>query len=117
MSLLSVCPYFLIFEHPKQMIKRDLVDRVEKRVYLNQKQAEAVVNILFQSIIDSLVGGDKLVVQGFGSFHVRKRNARNCHIPTTGERIAVPAKKVPFFKAGKELRKMVDGGSYNITSV
>ncbi len=63
---------------------------------------------MFQSITDSLTEGDKVELRGFGSFRIRERSARVGRNPKSGEKVAVPAKKVPFFKAGKELREIVD---------
>jgi|SaaInlStandDraft_2_1057019.scaffolds.fasta_scaffold289449_1 integration host factor subunit beta len=90
------------------MTKADLVEKVVSRIEINKRQAEAVINAMIQSISDSLVGGDRVIVQGFGSFRVRARNGRNFRNPKSGEIVAVPAKKVPFFTAGKDLRAMVD---------
>jgi integration host factor subunit beta len=67
-----------------------------------------VVSIIFQSITDSLSEGDNVAIRGFGIFCVRERNAKIGRNPKSGERVEVPAKKVPFFKAGKDLRAMVD---------
>ena len=94
------------------MNKLDLVDNVANKANLNKQQAEAVINAMIQSIVDSLAGGDKVTVQGFGSFRVRARNGRTCRNPKSGERVEVPPKKVPFFTAGKDLRKMVDGEGF-----
>jgi len=97
------------------MKKSDLVDRIVNKKNINRKQAEAVINTILQNITDSLAGGDKVAINGFGSFHVREKNARICHLPKTGERIEVPAKKVPVFRAGKDLREIVNGGGYNLS--
>ena len=67
-----------------------------------------VVNTVFQSITESLAEGKKVELRGFGSFRVRSRNARIGRNPKSGDRVDVPAKRVPFFKAGKELRELVD---------
>ena len=94
------------------MNKLDLVDNVANKANLNKQQAEAVINAMIQSIVDSLAGGDKVTVQGFGSFRVRARNGRTWRNPKSGERVEIPPKKVPFFTAGKDLRKMVDGEGF-----
>ena len=90
------------------MTKADLVEKVADTLKLTKKEAEAIVTIIFQSITDSLSKGDKVELRGFGSFRVRERNARIARNPKSGEPVEVPAKKVPFFKAGKALREMVD---------
>ncbi len=90
------------------MTKADLVDRVSDKIQLTKKQTEVIVNTLFTSITDALTEGDKVELRGFGSFRVRQRNSREGRNPKTGQSVHIPAKKVPFFKAGKELREMVD---------
>ena len=90
------------------MTKAELVDQVADKVDLTKKQTEVIVNILFQSITEALSQGDKVELRGFGSFRIRDRNPREGRNPKTGDAVHIPAKKVPFFKAGKELREMVD---------
>ncbi len=90
------------------MTKAELVDNVADRVNLTKKQTEVIVNILFNSITEALSDGDKVELRGFGSFRIRARNPREGRNPKTGDTVHIPAKKVPFFKAGKELREMVD---------
>ena len=91
------------------MTKAELVRKLANKIKLNRKQAEDVVNAITQSISDSLAGGDKVEIRGFGSFVIRERNARIAHNPRSREIVEVPAKRVPFFKAGNDLRKVVDG--------
>jgi integration host factor subunit beta len=90
------------------MTKADLVKRVSDRIQMTKKQTEVIVNTVFSSITDALTGDDKVELRGFGSFRVRRRNSRDGRNPKTGQAVHVPAKKVPFFKAGKELRELVD---------
>jgi integration host factor subunit beta len=90
------------------MTKAELVDNVADKVNLTKKQTEVIVNILFSSITEALSDGDKVELRGFGSFRIRDRNPREGRNPKTGDTVHIPAKKVPFFKAGKELREMVD---------
>ncbi len=97
------------------MTKADLVEKVASTIKLTKKETEVIVAIIFQSITDSLSGGDKVEIRGFGSFRIRERNARIARNPKSGERVEVPAKKVPFFKAGKELRAMVDVNGFEIS--
>ena len=97
------------------MTKSDLVEKVADTLKLTKKEAETVVSIIFQSITDSLSKGDKVELRGFGSFRVRERNARIGRNPKSGERVEVPAKKAPFFKAGKELREMVDVNGFELS--
>ena len=92
------------------MTKAELVDKIaEKKVDVTRKQVEVVVNTVLDGIKDALSRDDKVEIRGFGSFRIRHRRAKEGRNPKTGEAVAVPPKKVPFFKAGKEMREMVDG--------
>ena len=90
------------------MTKAELVEKVANQINLTKKQTEVVVNTVFSSITDSLAEGKKVELRGFGSFRIRQRNARVGRNPKPGQKVDVPSKKVPFFKAGKELRELVD---------
>jgi len=91
------------------MTKSELVDKLaEKNGALTRKESEAVVNLIFDSMGDALRSGEKVEIRGFGSFTVRERDAREARNPKSGEVVDIPAKKVPFFKTGKELRERVD---------
>ena len=90
------------------MTKAELVEKVSGKINLTKKQTEVVVNTVFQSITDSLSDGKKVELRGFGSFRIREGNARVGRNPKSGAQVDVPAKRVPFFKAGKELRELVD---------
>ena len=91
------------------MTKSELVEKLSTHsVSLNKKDAEVVVNTIFNSIGDALVGGDRVEIRGFGSFSIRERDARQARNPKSGEVVSIPAKKTPFFKTGKELRTRVD---------
>ena len=90
------------------MTKAELAGRVTDKIHLTKKQTETIVNILFACITDALKEGDKVELRGFGSFRTRSRNAREGRNPKTGDTVQIPSKKVPFFKAGKELREVVD---------
>ena len=96
------------FSRGSKMTKAELVEKVSGQINLTKKQTEVVVNTVFQSITDSLSEGRKVELRGFGSFRVRERNARVGRNPKSGAQVDVPAKRVPFFKAGKELRELVD---------
>ena len=90
------------------MTKAELVEKVASTIKLSQKETEVIVGIILQSITESLSAGDKVELRGFGSFRIRERKSRIGRNPKSGELVEVPAKKVPFFKAGKELRERVD---------
>jgi integration host factor subunit beta len=93
------------------MTKADLVEEVAKVTELTRKDSEVIVDTLFESVIKALKTGDKLEVRGFGSFRVRQRNARVGRNPKTGEKVEVPAKRVPYFKPSKELKDLINDGS------
>ena len=91
------------------MTKSSLIEKIaEKAEGLSRKQAEIVIETVFESIKDALVKGDKVEIRGFGNFKLRSRNARKARNPKTGESVEVPPKKVPYFKVGKELREMLN---------
>ena len=90
------------------MTKADLVEKIAERATLSKKDSETVVNTVFQCIIDSLARGDKVELRGFGSFRTRERRSRVGRNPKTGDRVDVPEKKVPFFKPGKNLKKLIN---------
>jgi len=99
----------MIFEGSnKSMTKADLVEEVAKVTELTRKDSEVIVDTLFESVIKALRVGDKLEVRGFGSFRVRQRNARVGRNPKTGEKVEVPAKRVPYFKPSKELKDLIN---------
>ena len=75
---------------------------------VNKKEAELIVNTIFDSIGDALVGGDRVDIRGFVPFTVRERDAREARNPKSGEIVRIPIKKTPFFKTGKELRERVN---------
>jgi integration host factor subunit beta len=93
------------------MTKADLVEEVAKVTELTRKDSEVIVDTLFESVIKALRAGDKLEVRGFGSFRVRQRNARVGRNPKTGEKVEVPAKRVPYFKPSKELKDLINDGA------
>lgn len=93
------------------MTKADLVEEVSRVTELTRKDSEVIVDQLFDSVIKALKSGDKLEVRGFGSFRVRQRNARVGRNPKTGEKVEVPAKRVPYFKPSKELKDLINDGA------
>src|SRR5438132_8794795 len=98
------------------MTKADLVEEVAKVTELTRKDSEVIVDTLFESVIKALKTGDKLEVRGFGSFRVRQRNARVGRNPKTGEKVEVPAKRVPYFKPSKELKDLINDGTAPVPS-
>ena len=92
------------------MTKADLVDQVVALGDLTRRDGEVIVETLFESIVGALKADDKIEVRGFGSFRTRQRKPRTGRNPKTGESVAVPAKRVPFFKPSKELRDLMNPG-------
>ena len=90
------------------MTKADLVERIAAKVDLSKKDSEVVVNTVFRCIIEALAQDDKVELRGFGSFRTRERRPRIGRNPKTGESVNVPQKRVPFFKPGKNLKKLVN---------
>ena len=93
------------------MTKADLIEEVSKVVEMTRKESEIIVETIFDSIVKSLRGGDKIEIRGFGSFRTRQRQARIGRNPKSGDRVDVPAKRIPFFKPSKELRDLVNTGA------
>lgn len=91
------------------MTKAELVEQVAVTTELTKKHAELIVNTVFDSIIHSLRNGEKIELRGFGSFRIRQRGARIGRNPKTGARVDVPSKKIPYFKPGKDLKKLLNG--------
>jgi integration host factor subunit beta len=88
-----------------QMTKAELVEEVARAAELNKRDAEVIVETVFDSIVGSLQNGEKVELRGFGSFRTRERGPRRGRNPKTGEPVDVPAKRVPYFKPGKELKE------------
>ena len=87
------------------MIKSELIAALAaENPHLTQRDIERVVGVIFERIIEALEQGGRVELRGFGAFSVRSRPARSGRNPRTGETVDVPAKHVPFFKSGKELR-------------
>jgi integration host factor subunit beta len=93
------------------MNKSDLMMALKENINLSRQEAEIIVNVFFQSIEDSLGDGGRVEIRGFGSFTVNGYRSYVGRNPKTGQKIRVPAKKLPFFKVGKELKEMVDTAS------
>ena len=91
------------------MTKSELIEELTiNNEMLNKREAELIVNAIFDGIGNALVSGDRVEIRGFGSFTVRERDAREARNPKSGDIVQIPAKKTPFFKTGKELRERVN---------
>ena len=91
------------------MVKSELIELVATKADITAAQAEDVVNLFYNTIIESLVTEGRVEIRGFGAFTVRKYRAYDGRNPKTGQKISVPEKKLPFWKTGLELRQRVDG--------
>ncbi|MBI4121682.1 MAG: HU family DNA-binding protein [Candidatus Ryanbacteria bacterium] len=89
------------------MNKGDLVEAVFSKLGGTKKSAEEAVETVFDSIAKALSKGDEVAVSGFGTFLVKKRQARTARNPRTGETVQVAATQVPKFRAGKGLKEAV----------
>jgi len=90
------------------MKKSELSEAVMSKAGLETKrQAEAVVDAVFETITKAMSQGEDVAVTGFGTFRVRKRAAKVGVNPRTGEKVNIPAKTVPKFSAGKALKEAV----------
>jgi integration host factor subunit beta len=88
--------------------KSELIEKLAEKTGLNVMQAEEVVNLIYKKMRDTLVGGGRIEIRGFGSFVVKEYDSYQGRNPKTGQRIDVPKKKLPFFKVGKELKERID---------
>ena len=86
------------------MNKNDLVDAVAERTGLAKSDAARAVEAVLGAVTEALQKGDQVALSGFGTFVVKARAARTGRNPRTGESIAIPASRVPAFKAGKALK-------------
>lgn len=94
------------------MTKSELIARLAERYpQLNAKDADFAVNTILEAMAESLSVGQRIEIRGFGSFALSTRPPRVGRNPKSGERVLVPSKRVPHFKAGKELRERVDIGA------
>ena len=90
------------------MTKADLINVIMEKAHLQHKQAEVVVNLVFEMMADALKKDDRIEIRGFGSFSLHYRASRLGRNPKTGESVKLDAKYVPHFKPGKELRDKVN---------
>ena len=93
------------------MTKSDLIEAVATRLHLPKGKAEMIVNVIFDSMEQSLKHGERIEIRGFGSFEVRSYAPYEGRNPRTGEPVHVKAKRLPFFKVGKELRERINAST------
>ena len=91
------------------MIKSELIEQLAaENPHLTHKDVEKIVGVIFNCMTKALTEGGRVELRGFGAFSVRSRPERQGRNPRTGEAVHVPAKSVPFFKSGKELRERLN---------
>ena len=91
------------------MIKSELIQKLaDANPHLYQRAVERIVSTVFDEIAEALSRGDRVELRGFGAFSVKHRPERVGRNPRTGDSVHVPAKAVPFFKTGKELRERLN---------
>ncbi|MBO7555898.1 MAG: integration host factor subunit beta [Alphaproteobacteria bacterium] len=91
------------------MTKSELIEKIAaKNPNLTLKDIAKIVDVVFDSIIESMANGDRVEFRGFGSFCVHERERRTAKNPRTGEKLLVDARKIPHFKAGKQLYDMLN---------
>lgn len=92
------------------MTKSELIQRIsEQNPHLYQRDVERIVATIFDEIAEALASGQRVELRGFGAFSVKDRDSRSGRNPRTGETVHVDAKRVPFFKTGKQLRERLNG--------
>ena len=95
------------------LTKASLVDEVLVLGSLTRRDGEVIVDTVFDAVIGALRKGEKIEVRGFGSFRIRERKPRTGRNPKTGAKVAVPAKRVPYFKPSKDLRDLMNPSGAN----
>ena len=97
------------------MNKLELIDSLRLETGFSKAEAHRVVDIFFESMADAMARGDRVEIRGLCSFYVKEYKSYTGRNPKNGERVKVKPKKLPFFKAGKELKERVDGVTCNKT--
>jgi len=90
------------------MNKLELIDALKKECRISKKEAAAIVDLFSQSMSEALAKGDRVEIRGLCSFYVKEYESYTGRNPKTGEKVKILPKKLPFFKAGKELKERVD---------
>ena len=91
------------------MNKVDLIQALKDSNNLSKSEAETVINLFFDKMANALAKGDRVEIRGLCSFFVKKYRGYTGRNPKTGEKVKIKSKKLPFFKAGKDLKERVDG--------
>ncbi len=92
--------------------KADIVERVYEKIGFSKKEASELVELVFNSLKDTLQSGEKIKISGFGNFVVRGKNERVGRNPQTGEQIKISARRVLTFRPSQVLKAMLNGEEY-----
>ncbi len=95
------------------MNKLELIQELRNKCHLTKEQASKVIEIFYGEMTKALVNGERVEIRGLCSFFIKDYEPYTGRNPKTGEKVQIPAKKLPFFKCGKELKERVD---YSINS-
>ena len=91
------------------MTRSDLVEELAAQFgQLNQRDAEQAVKTILDAVSDALVRGHRIEIRGFGSFKIKEYEGYAGRNPKTGESVTVSSKRLPFFRAGKELKEFIN---------
>lgn len=90
------------------MNKLELIQEVKDRTRLSKQESAEIVKLFFNSITEALAKGDRVEIRGLFSFFIKEYAGYTGRNPKTGAKVQIPAKRLPFFKCGKELRERVD---------
>jgi integration host factor subunit beta len=90
------------------MTQSDLISALMEKEKLTQRDAEAVVKLVFSGFVEALLNGDRIEIRGFGSFEMRNYAPYSGRNPKSGQKIEVKPKRLPFFKVGKELKERIN---------
>ncbi|MBI1908633.1 MAG: integration host factor subunit beta [Deltaproteobacteria bacterium] len=93
------------------MNKSDLVNSLDKKLsHLSHRDVDTIIDTIFDRMTEALSGGDRIEIRGFGTFEIRVREPRVGRNPKSGAKVSIDLRKVPFFKAGKELKERLNKG-------
>lgn len=100
-----------VIEEEVYVNKSELIEKLAEKCKINVVQSEEIVTLIYRKMRDTLIGGGRIEIRGFGSFVVKEYGAYEGRNPKTGEKIPVAPKKLPFFKVGKELKERIDSSA------
>jgi integration host factor subunit beta len=92
------------------MTKSELIQHLaDANPHLYQRDVERIVTTIFDEVTTALANGDRVELRGFGAFSIKERGSRIGRNPRSGEVVNVAAKRLPYFKTGKQLREKING--------